>query len=241
VQLGPRQHRRAVHGRHRGRAVDDQLPAELGDRSGVWINSIAANNSGRANTEFWDNMSADEVSGPGCNAGYFARGTGFAADCKTWGAAAGTPGGYTQWYSKNDRDAAAFTFDEGTYQLRLEGSYAGGTSEVGIFYMKGMTRIFVPIIPFGTKTSAARSTSPRRPPRATTGLLHRQQLQHPVAELRHDALRAPGLLLGRHGQRDRHADVALPAVGAVRQHGPDEVPGGRRGQQPRAAPEHAAA
>jgi len=120
--------------------------------SGIWINSIAANNSGRANTEFWDNMSADEVSGPGCNAGYFARGTGFAADCNTWGAAPGTPGGYTQWYSKNDRDAAAFTFDEGTYQLRLDGSYAGGTSEVGIFYMKGMTRIFVPISAFGTKT-----------------------------------------------------------------------------------------
>lgn len=129
-----------------------------GPDGGAWVNGITANNSGRINTEFWDNLSADDPPGDArCNSGFFAVGN-FSPGCNVWGAENGTgnAGGYSQWWAKLSagvrRDAAAFTFDGTTrYTLKLEGTFASGTSEIGVFYVNNGTRVFVPIAQFGAK------------------------------------------------------------------------------------------
>jgi hypothetical protein len=104
--------------------------------------TFTANNSGRATTEFWDNLSADGLLGPNaCNVGYFASKT-IVSTCTSM-----SPGTlanalttqYTQYLSGAAAPApgapAPFTFSgEQSYTLKLEGSIAGEESDIGYFY-----------------------------------------------------------------------------------------------------------
>jgi hypothetical protein len=106
--------------------------------------SFTPNNSGRGTTQFFSNYSADDPSPPtvaGCNAGYYAFGS-ILANCAFQASpplSYDNRGGYTQYWSGNGTgsgDAAPFLFDgQNEYTLKLEGSYAGGSSTIGIFYV----------------------------------------------------------------------------------------------------------
>jgi hypothetical protein len=126
---------------------------------GSFLNPISASNAGRVAGWFWDNTSAD-ASGASvhCNAGYFALGT-MDAGCKN--KAAGTlanQGGFAggaAW--GNGLAPAPFMFSGSyIYNLRLTGSLAGGTSQIGIFTrasdgLGGWLYSFTPINTFGAK------------------------------------------------------------------------------------------
>jgi hypothetical protein len=136
-------------------AVGNAQVLDLGD-GGSFANAINPSNVGRATGAFWDNASADQVTGvTNCNVGFFATG---AMDAGCINQAAGTfanQGGYTNYWGKgvDGRDPAAFMFS-GTYsyQLKLVGSIAGGTSEVGWFTIAaGGGYVFNPIASFGAK------------------------------------------------------------------------------------------
>jgi hypothetical protein len=125
-----------------------------GVSAGVFANAINANNSGRATTEFWDAISADDNASNACNIGFYAAGT-LAADCIN--AAAGSnanQGGMTTYWGDGagGRDAAAFTFGgNNSYTVTLAGSYAGGSGEVGWFTKSGAGYAFNPVPAWGAK------------------------------------------------------------------------------------------
>jgi hypothetical protein len=122
---------------------------------GAFFNAITANNSGRATTEFWDAISADDNASNACNIGFYASGT-LAADCIN--AAAGSnanQGGMSRYWGDGaqNRDAAAFTFGgSNSYTVTLAGSYAGGNSEVGWFTKSGAGYTFNAVAAWTGKT-----------------------------------------------------------------------------------------
>ena len=102
---------------------------------GAFTNAVAPNNSGRLNTEFWDNLSSD---GPPCNMGFFATGA-VGADCASerGNSDANAGGGYTRYFGDgpSDRDAAGFMFNgDYTYTVTLQGSYTAGAANTTTGY-----------------------------------------------------------------------------------------------------------
>lgn len=130
---------------------------DLGD-GGSFANAISPSNIGRATGAFWDNASADQnANASQCNLGFFAIGT-MSAGCTNQAAGTlanqgGFAGGSYWGKGAGNRDAAAFMFDGNyTYELKLIGSIAGGTSEIGWFTYDGLGGyVFNPIASFGNK------------------------------------------------------------------------------------------
>ena len=116
-----------------------QVVVPIGD-PGSFTNAIVANNSGRATTEFWDNLSADVITTSNCNVGHWATGT-LNADCDNEVAGSdANQGGFSTYFGDGvgARDAAGFMFKGGnTYTVKLKGAYHGGPSEVGWFTVSG--------------------------------------------------------------------------------------------------------
>lgn len=115
------------------------LPADV-VVPGVTVGSFGAfvaNNSGRATTEFWDNLSADIVNGVtlNCNVGFFATGAmGAACLNQTAGSLANQGGGYNQYWRDGVGDPSAFMFNgDHSYDVTLKGAYHGSPSVVGWF------------------------------------------------------------------------------------------------------------
>lgn len=109
-----------------------------GGTVGSFTNAISPDNSGRALTEFWDNLSADVGASRinACNIGFFAIGT-LAADCINAAAgSAANQGGFTKYFGDGPgaRDATGFMFAGAySYTVTLKGSFAGAVSEIGWF------------------------------------------------------------------------------------------------------------
>lgn len=127
---------------------------------GSFLNPITASNAGRAVSWYYDNASADR-SGPytECNLGFFALGT---MDVGCTNQAAGTfanQGGYAGGlgWSSGGFAPAPFMFSGGyDYNLRLAGSLAGLSSQLGIFTraadgLGGFSYSFLNIPQFGSK------------------------------------------------------------------------------------------
>jgi hypothetical protein len=133
-------------------------PADVvvpGTTAGSFANAIVADNSGRATTEFWDNISADDVATNACNIGFYATGN-MAADClnQAPGSTANS-GGFTSYWGDGaeNRDPSAFTFDgDYSYTVTLVGSYAGSASEVGWFTKIGGVYQFHPVLDWSNRT-----------------------------------------------------------------------------------------
>jgi len=113
-----------------------------GTDNGSFLNTVNANESGRATTEFWDNVSSDNAGASKCNIGFYASanvGTaclleapGSNTNANTvytnfWGDAGG-PGG-----AGNDPSSFMFNGTGFTYDVTLVGSYAGEGREIGWF------------------------------------------------------------------------------------------------------------
>ena len=130
------------------------LVVPIGD-PGSFTNSIVANNSGRATTEFWDNTSADLASVEACNVGFFATGT-LVGDCKNETAGSDArQGGFSTYFGDGGgaRDAAGFMFKGGyEYKITLKGAYHGDPSEVGWFTKSGGVYTLNPIPAWGSST-----------------------------------------------------------------------------------------
>lgn len=119
-------------------------PAQVviaGVDGGSFTGNVDPNNSGRATTEFWDNLSADNTGlNTSCNIGFYARGT-FGANCLNEGGAAGSTSNaagnnYTKYWGDgtNGRDASSFMLNGTyTYTVTLKGSFVALKSEVGWF------------------------------------------------------------------------------------------------------------
>jgi hypothetical protein len=125
--------------------------------TGAFTNTINANESGRATTEFWDNVSSDD-NGSGCNAGFFASGT-IVGTClfETAGSTA-NQGGYDHFWGQglNGNAPAPFQFvGTNTYTVTLQGDYAGGGSTVGYFTHDGVNGyLFNPVANWTNKVIA---------------------------------------------------------------------------------------
>lgn len=124
---------------------------------GAFTQPIAPSNAGRASGWFYDNISADQSgSASQCNVGFFAVGT-LDAGClnQTAGTSAnqGDFAGGTGFGSGDGYQPAPFMFSgEYTYNLRLVGAIAGGTSEFGIFTRADDgSYVFAAIPAFGAK------------------------------------------------------------------------------------------
>lgn len=140
-----------------------QVVVPIGD-AGQFANSIAADNSGRATTEFWDNISADNKAGvTTCNIGYYATGT-FGTKCLNeagmpvasdlQGTSDANQGGYSKYFGDGGgfRDAAGFMFNgDFTYTVKLLGSYAGENSRMGYFTKVGGSYQLYPVASWGNR------------------------------------------------------------------------------------------
>lgn len=134
-------------------------PAEVivpGATVGSFTNTIVADNSGRATTEFWDNFSVDDVgTNHACNIGFFATDN-MASDCLNEAAGSdANAGGYAKYWGDGtgSRDASAFMFSgDFEYNVTLLGSYAGSASEVGWFTKSGGTYVFHPVASWSART-----------------------------------------------------------------------------------------
>jgi hypothetical protein len=128
---------------------------------GSFVSPVTASNAGRSVSWFWDNLSADNTLGNiQCNVGFFALGT-MSGGCGNQ--AAGTfanQGGFAGgdgWAGASISDPAPFMFSGSFgYDLRLVGSLAGKSSQIGLFTRTpngqgGFTYSFTQISPFGSK------------------------------------------------------------------------------------------
>jgi hypothetical protein len=138
-----------------------QLPTDVGEgsqvsalvlpASGVIVSPVtagdfggfAADNSGRAGTEFWDNMSADAGSSTDCNVGFYAAGVMPAGGCINAypGSDANQVAGvYTTYFGDGPgmRNPTSFMFKgDRKYVITLRGGYALEPSAVGWFTKSG--------------------------------------------------------------------------------------------------------
>lgn len=132
--------------------------------------AFVVNNSGRATTEFWDNLSADRpaagTASQNCNVGHWASGT-FSTTCENDapGSDVNIPaaGTWTRYWGDGpqSRDPSAFMFTGAhQYKVRLLASYAGNSSVVGYYTRIGGSYQFTPVAPWGLKTIGTEVTIP---------------------------------------------------------------------------------
>lgn len=127
-----------------------------GSDAGTFANAIAANNSSRVATEFWDNLSADiAVGNLGCNIGFFAAGTLSPGCVNQTPGSNGNQGGYNIYWGDGagNRDASSFLFNGlYSYHVTLVGAYSGNSSTVGWFTVDQFgTRSFHTVGGWGSK------------------------------------------------------------------------------------------
>jgi hypothetical protein len=109
-----------------------------------------ANNSGRATTEFWDNLSADN-NGPAnqqCNVGFYASGT-LSPNCRfEIAGSTANQGGYAggTYLASGGNKPASFMFNGAySYTVKALGSYTLYSSEIGWFTKVGTVYTFHPL------------------------------------------------------------------------------------------------
>jgi hypothetical protein len=130
-----------------------------GADAGSFVNLAAPNNSGRATTEFWDNISADETgANTSCNIGFFATGTLSAGCMNETAGSSGNQGGFVSYWGDNGpggtsagQDPSSFLFGGGSWDITLIGAFSGQRSEVGWFTVSGSIYSFNPITLWGNK------------------------------------------------------------------------------------------
>jgi hypothetical protein len=128
-----------------------------GTDHGAFVNAIVANNSGRATTEFWDDISADNTAtNTTCNVGFYATGT-MQPGCQneTPGSLANAGGYSTYWGDgPGNRDASSFMFNGAySYHVTLLGAFAGLQSEIGYFTRNNLGQYtLIPVPTWGSKT-----------------------------------------------------------------------------------------
>ncbi len=131
-----------------------------GADAGAFSRTVIANNSGRAASEFWDNLSADNNgTNTSCNVGFFAThtlGTNCLRAAPNSNHNAGLTSGYTKYWGDGPqaRDPSSFMFSGGfSYTVTLLGSYLGTQSqEVGWFTKTAGVYTFHPVAGWANRT-----------------------------------------------------------------------------------------
>jgi hypothetical protein len=136
-----------------------------GGDAGAFTNAINPTEATRLHGAFWDNVSSDDADFATtklikCNIGYYVLGTIPATCLETDALSFANRGGFTggNYWGDNGgigggQDGSSFLFSgQYTYDVKLVGTYAGGTSEVGVFTKVGTTYTFHPVPAWGTKT-----------------------------------------------------------------------------------------